>query len=402
MRKKTHLVAGSSYIPTLLTLIVALSIFVPYQVNAQEKQLIIDVAEEVYESENFSVSVYDPNLENVSPYLINVLIEFNGEQYNITENDENREITLAAPQISKDAIFTITASKTGYNSAITNISVIRRETQNESQLVITPDGFIYTIDANKQFSVRVTNKKTGNPIPGATVGIQSYTGKGSVDKTDDNGRACLIAPEDCSEIFLIAQKEGYADAEEIKIWVNVDPGLIERTLQNPYASIAIAVIVLIFAIMFVNFRQKRSIEPREKPSDSPKQFLTNSTRHKKAILFKPSKQPKKTANQHGPEKKDYAKSRQGAKVEEIRISRSRKDRETSFVSDEEKRNTISRKSGKKTSHDWFEGTDDIRYEIDKMTGEIDEEGKDKWFEGTDNIRAKIDEKLKKKDKKKEK
>lgn len=399
MRKKTHLVAGSSYIPTLLTLIIALSIFIPYSVSAQEKQLIIDVAKEVYESENFSVSVYDPNLENTSPYLINVLIEFNGKQYNITENDENREIILSAPQISKDAIFTITASKTGYNSAITNISVIKREAQNESQLVITPDG--YTVDANKQFSVLVTDK-TGNPIPGATVGIQSHTGKGSVDKTDDNGRACLIAPEDCSEIFLIAQKEGYADAEEIKIWVNANPGLIERTLQNPYASIAIAAIVLIFAIMFVNFRQKRSIEPREKPSDSPKQFLTNSTQHKKAIPFKPSKQPRKTANQHGPEKKDYAEPRQGAKVEEIRIRRSRKDREISSVSDEEKGNTISRRNSKKTSHGWFEGTDDIRYEIDKMTGEIDEEGKDKWFEGTDNIRAKIDEKLKKKDKKKEK
>jgi len=154
--------------------------------------------------------------------------------------------------------------------------------------------------------------------------------------------------------------------------------------------------------MFVNFRQKRSIEPREKPSDSPKQFLTNSTQHKKAIPFKPSKQPRKTANQHGPEKKDYAEPRQGAKVEEIRIRRSRKDGEISSVSDEEKGNTISRRNSKKTSHGWFEGTDDIRYEIDKMTGEIDEEGKDKWFEGTDNIRAKIDEKLKKKDKKKEK
>ena len=398
MRKKTHLATGCNYI-TLLILIIALSILIPYQVSAQEKQLTIDVAEEVYESENFSVSVYDPNLENASPYLINVLIEFDGEQYNITENDENGEIILAAPQIYKDAIFTITASKTGYESTITNISVIKKETQNESQLVITPDGSIYTIDANKQFSVRVTNKKTGDPIPGATVYIESYPGKGYVDETDDNGRAWLIAPDDRSEIFIKANKSGYTDAEGIQIGVNANPGLIERTLQNPYAPIAIAAIVLIFAIIFVNFRQKRNVRPKEKPSDSPKQFLTNSTWHKKAIPFKSSEKTRKTANQHGPEKKDYAESRQGAKVEEIRISRSRKDRETLSVSDEEKRNTISRRSGKKTSHDWFEGTDDIRYEIDKMTGEVDEEGKDKWFEGTDNIRAKIDEKLKKKGKK---
>lgn len=399
MRKKAHLVTRSSYI-TLLILIIALSILVPYQVSAQEKQLIIDVTKEVYESENFSVSVYDPNLENASPYLINVLIEFDGEQYNITENDENGEIILAAPQISKDTIFTITASKTGYESATTNISVIKKETQNESQLAITPDGSIYTIDANKQFSVIVTDE-TGKTISEATVGIQSYTGKGSVDETDDNGRACLTAPGDCSEIILVAQKEGYTSGTE-KIWINANPGLMERTLQNPYVPIAIAAIVLIFAIIFVNFRQKRNVRPKENPSDSPKQFLTNSARHKKAILSKPSEQPRKTANQHGPEEKDYEESRQGAKVEEIRISRSRKDKEILSMSDEEKRNTISRRSGKKTSHDWFEGTDNIRYEIDKMTGEIDEEGEDKWFEGTDDIRAKIDEKLKKKDKKRDK
>jgi len=396
MRKKTHLVTGSNYIPALLILIIALSILIPYQVSAQEKQLIIDVAKEVYESENFSISVYIIN-ENASPeYQIDVVIDFNNKNYNITA--ENPEITVMAPQISKDVVFIITASKTGYESAIANISVIKREAQNESQLVITPDG--YTVDANKQFSVLVTDK-TGNLIPGATVGIQSYTGKGSVDETDDNGRACLTAPGDCSEIILMAQKEGYTSGTE-KVWINANPGLIERTLQNPYAPIAIAAIVLIFAIIFVNFRQKRNVRPKENPSGSTKQFLANSTRHKKAIPFKPSEQPRKTANQHGPEKKDYGESRQGAKVEEIRISRSRKDRETLSVSDEEKRNTISRRSGKKTSHDWFEGTDNIRYEIDKMTGEIDEEGKDKWFEGTDNIKSKIDEKLKKKGKKRDK
>ena len=43
----------------------------------------------------------------------------------------------------------------------------------------------------------------------------------------------------------------------------------------------------------------------------------------------------------------------------------------------------------------------MRYEIDKLTGEIDEEGVDKWFEGVDDIKKKIDEKMKKKKQKEE-
>ena len=42
----------------------------------------------------------------------------------------------------------------------------------------------------------------------------------------------------------------------------------------------------------------------------------------------------------------------------------------------------------------------MRYEIDKLTGEVDEEGLDKWFEGVSDLKVKIDEKIKKKDKKK--
>ncbi len=52
----------------------------------------------------------------------------------------------------------------------------------------------------------------------------------------------------------------------------------------------------------------------------------------------------------------------------------------------------------KDENDWFKGTDDIRYEIDKLTGKIDENSIDKWFEGYDDIKDKINERIKKKDK----
>ena len=68
---------------------------------------------------------------------------------------------------------------------------------------------------------------------------------------------------------------------------------------------------------------------------------------------------------------------------------------------EETNKTSINEPKRKYDYDWFEGTSNARYEIDKITGEIDEDGVDKWIEGRDNIRSKIDEKIKKKDKKKE-
>ena len=152
--------------------------------------------------------------------------------------------------------------------------------------------------------------------------------------------------------------------------------------------------VLVFAILFVNFRHKRTKYPKENSKDH--------TIQENNLSLSSRKNTGKISYQQIPEEKDRVKSNNEAKVEEIRISRSKKTRKIVSVNDEEKKKVISNKDGKKTSNNWFEGTDDIMYEIDKITGKVDEQGRDKWFEGTDNIRAKIDEKLKMKDKKKSK
>ena len=90
------------------------------------------------------------------------------------------------------------------------------------------------------------------------------------------------------------------------------------------------------------------------------------------------------------------------KVEEIRISRPRKEKEVVDVEteDDETEKVINKKKLQQRDYDWFEGSDDVQYEIDKLTGEVDEEGLDKWYEGVDGLKEKIDEKVKKKDKKK--
>lgn len=402
MRKKIYPKNRYNHIVILLTLLILLfsNIFSSNLVTAQEEGLILDVTNESYEQigeieegEYFLVSTYILNESGLPTYQVGVEIEFNGKTYQITIEDENFEITIETPQVSEDTMFTVKASKTGFMSDNETITVL-----NKPQLIITPDS--YTVEANKQFSVVITDEN-GESVAGATVGIQSCTGEDNVDITNDNGRAWLIVPEGHNEIILIAQKEGYIDGKPILLGVNTNPGFIELIVENPYAPILIAVALLILAILFVNFRQKKAIEkiPEEIFKEQPlKKYTTN----RKNDLMPPRKVIRKPVNHHKSKEDVRIEPKRGSKIEEIRINRSNKDKKIVSISreSEEKRKTSPRKTTIKPEYDWFEGTHNIRYEIDKITGKIDEEGVDKWFEGMDDIRAKIDEKVKKRDKEK--
>jgi len=402
MRKKIHPQIRDNHVVILLTLLILLfsNIFSSNLVTAQEEGLILDVANESYEQigeieegEYFLVSAYILDEDNQPIYQIGVEIEFNGKIYQINIEDENFEITIEAPQVSEDTMFTVKASKTGFMSDNVTITVL-----NKPQLIITPD--TYTVEANKQFSVVVTDEN-GKSVAGATVGIQSCTGEDYIDITNDNGRVWLITPEGHNEIILIAQKEGYIDGKPIILGVNTNPGFIELIIENPYAPILIAAALLILAILFVNFKQKKTIA--KIPGGSFKeQPLKKHTTNRKNGLMPPPKVIRKPVNHHKSKEDIRIEPKRGSKIEEIRINRSSKDKKIVSISreSEEKRKTSPRKTTRKHEYDWFEGTHNIRYEIDKITGKIDEEGVDKWFEGMDDIRAKIDEKMKKRDKEK--
>lgn len=402
MRKKIYPQTRGNHIIILLTLLILLfsNIFSPNLVTAQEEGLILDVTNESYEQigeieegKYFLVSAYILDEDNQPIYQTGVEIEFNGKTYQITIEDENFEITIEATQVPEDTMFTVKASKTGFMSDNVNITVL-----NKPQLIITPDS--YTVEENKQFSVVVTDEN-GKSVAGVIVGIQSCTGEDYIDITNDNGRAWLITPEGHNEIILIAQKEGYIDGKPILLGVNTNPGFIELIVENPYAPIFIAIVLLILAILFVNFRQKRAIAkiPEEIFKEQPSKKYTTS---RKNGLMPPHKVIRKPVNHHKSKGNVRIEPKRGPKIEEIRINRASKDKKIVSISreSEEKRKTSPRKTTRKHEYDWFEGTHNIRYEIDKITGNIDEEGVDKWFEGMDDIRAKIDEKVKKRDKEK--
>ena len=402
MRKKIYLQTKNTHVVIKLTLLILLfsNISGSNLVTAQEDGLTLDVTNESYEQigeieegEHFLVSAYILDEYNQPIYQIGVVIEFNEKIYQINIEDENFEIAIEAPQVYEDTMFTVKASKTGLMSNNVTITVL-----NKPQLIITPDA--YTVEANKQFSVVITDEN-GKSVAGVTVGIQSCTGKDNVDVTNENGRAWLIAPEGHNEIILIAQKEGCIDGKPILLGVNTNPSFIELIVENPYAPIFIAVVLLILAILFVNFKQKKDNVKiseeifKEKP-------LRKYTTNRKNVLMPPSKVIRKTVNQLKSKEDVQIEPKKGPKIEEIRINRSNKDKKIVSISHEieKKRKTSPRITTRKHDYDWFEGTHNIRYEIDKITGMIDEERADKWFEGMDDIRTKIDEKVKKRDKEK--
>jgi hypothetical protein len=386
---------GYKFILLSLLILFFFNIFIIKTVNADpEKIMEIVTADEINEEKNFSVSVLDPDLLNIedieTPYLSDVLIEFNEMSYYI---DENLEVTIVAPKVTQDEIFIIKASKEGYIPAYKNITILI--TQNNKLEIIHDD---YVVDASKKFSVQIIDSE-GNFVLGAEVYIQNCGEPSSI--TNERGYATLKAPDNQENFVIIAKKDGYDYATQT-FSVNVQPSFWESIIKNQYLPIFIGAILLIFAIIFVTFRQKRLINNRLKEKSDKE----NLSKYDLNPEVKISSHKNYEINENQYYSRDVVRSQQGkdAKVEEIRIARSSKEKEIIPVESNniEAEKINNRRKLTKDENEWFEGTDDIRYEIDKLTGKIDENSVDKWFEGYDDIKAKIDEKIKKKDKSKDK
>jgi hypothetical protein len=373
--------AYHSYISIIILFLLILNVFFCcFTVKAQEKQLYIDmISFNIKESSDFTLSVYTINDEYLPEYHKDVKIEFNEKEYIITDEDENYEKTIMAPEVNKDTTFSIKVSKEGYKSAYKNITIL-----DAPQLVIVPDSEKYVVNSGELFSVRVReNNESGNVVQGVNVTIQNMMG--SVEKTDSDGRAVLKAPSDFDKITILAQKSGYSDGT-LSINVNVPSSIFDQIFSKENLIIIFSIIFLIVAILLVNYRQKKTLYSRAKEiakeNKINKYDLTkksqDSSSNNDAIRVKPTNNTKV-------EEIRIIQTKKGKEVVPIRTN---KDEEEEFFVEDEK------------PEDWFKGTDEVRYEIDRLTGEIDEEGKDKWFEGIDDLREKIDEKVKKKDKKK--
>mgnify|MGYP000200343731 CR=1 FL=1 len=338
-----------------------------------DPRLHIDAADKVSSGEYFTVSVFDPSLKNTTPYLVNVLIIFNNKEYVITEED-NGEITLLAPQVVTNTTYMIEAYKGNYLPGFKNITVMPAK-HNYSTLVITLKSF--TVDANEKFLVIVTDEE-GNPIEDATVRIENFTGKGTSGFTDKNGYAYLIAPN-VDEITILAQKDGYNNAVK-KLMITTIPTGLNGIIQDPHTPLIIAAAFLLIAIIYVYLKNRGDISRFYRRDRHP---LDDKTIEDKTI----------TREEFSKEKNMEfypIKIESRSKVEEIHITKPRKEGKIIKIDEEEDFPWFDDKSSDKEDTQKYS---DIQKEIDTITSKINE--RETWFEGVDEIREKIDKKLKK-------
>ena len=259
------------------------------------------------------------------------------------------------------------------------------------QLQINPDERV--IKNNEPFSVNVVNE-TGKPVKGANVYIDST--KIQVKTTDEDGNAILYAPSKAGDYVIVAEKEGFIK-DTYKITVYSNPTFWE----SPYFPIAVAIICLISAIVYVTLKQNKDVNLRAKEISQENLIKKQGLSEKFSFKKSDKKRENETKNnyENGSNEIDLVRSKttNDAKVEEIRISRPYKQKEVVPIGDKNDEKTDSEDKDK-TVDEWYEGTDEFRYELDKLTGDIDEKELDKWFEGTNHLKDKIKDKVKKKKK----
>ena len=301
------------------------------------------------------------------------------------------EISIIAPSFESYPSFLITASKKGYVADEVEVTVIK------GRIRIFTDPSPLKVKEKEGFLVTVKDQD-GNRIAGAMVYIDQEGYRNHLVPTNEDGIAYLSAPtvKTDEEITVTAYKEGYTVGSTTIFVENIEDTSV---IPPDFLSILAAFLFVILAIIFVRLRGKIKISKTKNKIRTPLSWGRYIGYKKNLPLseYKTSDDENKPASEtkHAEEKKTV--EVRGPKIEEIRIYRTDKKRETKYVSDEDKRKSISsRRKYTKPQYDWFEGTEDIRYKIDRITGKIDEEEIDKWFEGVDDIRSKIDETLRKK------
>ena len=299
-------------------------------------------------------------------------------------------ITVEAPSYeSYSEGFVITASKEGYISDERFLELYK------GTLFITTDRG--TVEEREGFEVTVENQDY-NPVSGVEVRIDGNQGDSSI--TDDRGKAYFTAPEvnENSNVQIVAIKVGYISATTtIRIENQVQTSIVDTLITTliEYLPIILAGLAVIFAVLFVYFRNKPS---KLKPIVTVKEDAEISVETPKTTL------PKSTSNAESVKQSELQSvtKDKGPWVEEIRIHDPDKKKETSYLKEkpEEKPKKAIIPRQRKGDYEWFEGEDYAKYKIDELTGELDMEKSDKWFEGERDIRSKVDKTLEKKHKKK--
>jgi len=391
MRITVYQKAQVNFLSLIVLLLLVNTLFAP-KVSAQDKQALVI---EIYDSNNWDESVgttlyeeknYDiiVSTENES-FILGVNISLLGKTY--FTSSETPFVTVTAPRFNESESFVITATKEGYLTAEIKITVMKGE------LSIVADRS--TVEEKKEFRVTVTDQDNKS-VEGALVYV---TPEGAPVTTDLQGVAYAYAPETETVTTTIIKviKSGYLPGSTT-IRVEHVEGFILGLPESKFLQILpvlIAILVVIFAIAYVVWRQKRT------PTIPHQTIRTGTpdepqTYHQEKLGLRFKNEPALFSVK---EKSDGSISSSASRVEEIRIPVQTKKKETTYLSEEKELEEVSEDRNKEYD-EWFKGQDYMRYKLDELTGKIDQKTDGKWFEGERDIKYKVDETLKKSFKKK--
>jgi hypothetical protein len=391
MRITVYQKAQMSFLSLIALLLLVNTLFISTASAQDEPALIIEIYDSndwnesvgtiLFEGRNYDLTVSTEN-ESV---ILGVNITFLGMTY-LTSLAEPF-ITVETPRFDEYDSFVITATNEGYLTAAVQITVLKGELS-----IVADRG---TIEEKKEFQVTVKDQDN-KPVEGALVYI---TTDAAPIKTDLQGMVYAQAPE--VEMITTATiqviKSGYLPGSTTIRIENVEGSIFELTESKflQILPILIAILVVIFAIAYVLWRQKRNPtiphqSKRAGSSDAPQKYqqekLGQRSKNEPALF-------------PGNEKSDVSISRSASRVEEIRIPVQAKTKETTYLSEEKEPEDVS-EDRKKEQDEWFKGQDYMRYKLDELTGKIDQKTDGKWFEGERDSKYKVDETLKKSSKKK--
>jgi hypothetical protein len=361
-------------------------------VSAQDEEALVI---EIYDSNDWNESIGTMLFENRSyditvsteneSIILGVNITVLGVSYNTSV--ERPFVTFTAPSFDETNAFTINATKQGYLPDELEVIVTKGE--------LTAVCNLSTIEEKKPFQVTVTNQDHV-PVEDALVYL---TDESEPVPTDERGIASLTAPDVEVDASLTIQviKSGYLPSSLTIHVENVQGFIFALSYSDLVTLLPLlgAVLVVIFAIVLVSWKKKRSpaaLQPQMKVRSQDQSRTNGSERqpprtHPESAVF----------SVNG--KKDLVHSSSDSKVEEIRIPVQVKKRETTFIAEEKEPPKVP-EDQKARDDEWFKGQEYMRYKLDEMTGKIDKNTDGKWFEGERDIRYKVDEALKKNVKKK--
>lgn len=392
MRITVYQKAQMSFLTLIVLLLIVNAFFFTSVSSQDEPALFLEIYDSntsneitdniVFEGKNYSIAVV---AENDTWFVDGVHVSLLGENYSIST--EMPFVTMIAPRFEEYPSFVITATKEGYLTAELKITVMKGELS-----IVADRG---TVEEKKEFQVTVTDQDN-KPVEGALVYV---TPEDAPVTTDLQGVAYTHAPdvEMVTTVIIRVIKSGYGPGSTTIHVENVEGPIFDLTESKflQILPILIAILVVIFAIAYVLWRQKRN-------PTMPHQTTRAGTPDEPQI-YQQGKLGQRFKNEPalfpGKEKSDVSISSSASRVEEIRIPVQAKKKETTYLSEEKELEEVS-EDPKKEHDEWFKGQDYMRYKLDELTGKIDQKTDGKWFEGERDSKYKVDETLKKSSKKK--